>query len=188
MKVDTKHIVAMFDEIKALLGGIEETFREGESVEETVLMIADNVKSVIMAFSNQHMTQQQPTAFKKEHAFLKRYDILHDKSNMPHVGLTPDENIEFFKGKFYIYLKRDLKKVELPANLNKQELILYIEDNVVINGPMSYAITSPELDRYAYNILDIVVSEILEHRRKYPQIELKLDKPTKASKALIDIL
>lgn len=188
MKVDTKHIVAMLDEIKALLGGIEETFREGENVEQTIFLIADNVKSVMMSFSNQHMTHTQPAQSKKEHPFLRRYDVLHKKSNLVHVGLTPDENIEFFKAKFYLFLKRELQKVELPVNLNRQQLIVYIEDNVVMGGPMSYAITSTEMDRYAYHILDIIVLEILEYRRKYPQIELILDNPKKASKALIDII
>lgn len=185
MKVDTKHVIEMFDEIKALLGGIEETFREGENVEDTIYSIADNVKAVMMAFSNQFMIPQKPETFKKEHSFLKKYDVLNSKDGK---GLTPEENIEFFKAKFYLYLKRQLQTVELPVNVNKFQLITFIEDNVVINGPMKYAITSPELDRYAYTILDIITTEIFEYRRKYPQIELQLDKPIRTGKALIDII
>lgn len=187
MKVDSRLIVQLFEEVKYLLDGIDQIFREGEYVEEGINSIAENVKTMFSAFTIDHMTPATLSR-KKEHSFLYDQVKLVDKTEAG-LGLTPEENITLFKARFYLTLKKQIAKQDLPINCHQGEIENFIENEVVPNTTYeSYFFT--DFQSTMYNVIKLISREIVEHRKKHPQISMSFDNPTDKpkSKNLIDIL
>lgn len=189
MKVDSKNIAQAFVEIKALLAGIDDIFRDGEYVEECINSIGKDITSIINVFTIEHMTPKA-AAVDKRPTFIKRYDELIDKAEMGinGPGLTPTENGEIFMARFYLFLKRELPKHEIPFKGKPGEIEDFIYYNIVLGTTYEGYFIS-EFDRQANTVLRIVEKEILEHRRRFPQMQLDLEikNPIKSNN-LIDIL
>ncbi|MFD2874062.1 hypothetical protein ACFS5N_16385 [Mucilaginibacter ximonensis] len=187
MKVDSKHIANLFVEIKSLLDGIDQVFREGEYVEEGISSIAENIKTMLSAFTIDNMTPVTAET-KKEHYFIQAQERLMDKRDAG-VGLTPEENVLFFQARFYITLKKQAAKQELPINCHQADLETYLENEVICNTPYeSYFNT--DFNHTMYQTIKLVAREIMAHRKKHPQITMAFDKPSdqQKSKNLIDII
>jgi hypothetical protein len=184
MKVDSKHIVELFTEIKCLLDSIADIIQMGDDgMEDYILSTAKDIRTVINVFSIDHMTPIiKPD---KEPAFLKRHVELNDKSQQPGVGLEPYENVLLFKARFYLFLRRELLKIDLQAfqNHNLHNDIF----NEVVFDSRYYSYFSTDFERPGYAVIELVANEIIEHRRKHPQLAMSFDKPLQeVSKALIN--
>src|SRR3569833_282099 len=125
MKVDAKLVRECFNEVKALLIGVDEVFRDGYYVEEGISSIADNIKTVLNSFAIDHMTPVQKEA-KREHYFLSRYDELRDRVEM-NLGLDEHENTLLYNAKIYLFLKRAIRDQEIPSGVNQAGLVNWIE-------------------------------------------------------------
>lgn len=185
MNVDSKHIVECFDEIKCLLIGITEIIQEGDDgFEQAIISQTEDIKKVINAFTIDKMTPVVKQT-KQEHYFLSTHLKLHDKSQNGS-GLTPKENLLLFKARFYLFLKRELPKHELPINLSLYELGNHIAYAIIPNTTYN-SFFNTDFDETMLRTIDLVATEIIEHRRKYPQIEIDLN-PTVKNNSLIDII
>jgi hypothetical protein len=185
MKVDSKNIMELFTEIKCLLEGIPELIQMGDDgFENSIINTTEDIKKVINVFTIEFMTPVTKEV-SKEPDFLKSHLILHEKSQEG--GMTPYENVQLFKARFYLFLKRELAKIDLQPVKNL-ELHNFIMNDVVV-GSKYYSYFSTDFDRPAYAIISLVADEIIAQRKKYPQMAMKFDVPSTASSAkLIDKL
>jgi hypothetical protein len=186
MKVDSKNLVEVFNEVKYLLDGMADAIRMGDDgFENDILSLGQDIKTVINVFTIEHMTPV--TKPDKEPQFLKRHVELHDKANEG-AGMTPDENIQLFKARFYLFIKKALQDIDLQliSNLDLHNAIM---DKVVIDSRY-YSYFNTDFDRAAYNVLDLIADEIRQHRKRHPQLSMNFEKPTEAtkSKKLVDLI
>jgi hypothetical protein len=190
MKVDSKYIVPLFDTLKGIIQDVQYSFRECEDVEQCEGVLnytSDQVFTLIATFTNEHLTP----ILKPETnlpSFVKVYEKL---VNDPPIGRdqSSSESQAVFKSQFYYYMKRKFEKHpidDIPNDKLQNHILSELAMNDVRYG--NYFFT--KLAAAAEDVIDVICAEILENRRKYPQLVLSIDKNPheKSSKKLIDLI
>ena len=185
MKIDSKHILEAFSEIKFLLLGIEEIIASGDDgFEDSVCITVKDINKIMTGFAVDYMTPKEPEV-KVSQKFLKKHEQLHDKEQDETITLA--ERTELFRARYYLYLLKAIRDLTLPFTLDRGELEAFIYDNSVA-GSVWEQFYRTDYFRDAHHVLDAVVDEIVAERKKYPQIQLFTEITKPQSRLLIDML
>lgn len=181
MKVDSKAVTECFDQIRYIIAGIEDTIRSGDDgFEEAVQSQSNDIVTIIKMFTAQHLTPPPPRS--KKHEFLERYSEVNDRAE------SYQDNVDLVKARLYLWLKRELKKIDLPYNLQEHNAYNFIYD-AIVSGSSSEHWWFSAFERVAIWTLDLIVTEAYEERRKHPQLLMPLDTPKQEiSKKLVDLI
>lgn len=193
MKVDSIHIVQLFTEIKSLLSGIEESIREGDdSIEDYVLNASDDIKKMVNVFTIDYMTPiTKEPSMPKKYGFQKTAERLLSRQDWGIGGdrTTPSENEALFKNQVYKFLKGELRNHDFTLIAEEHKIHEYLEVTVLANTKYEeYFFTDFSDDMY--RVIGLVAKEIVDFKRKNPQLQMFPDQmpPAKASTKLIDLL
>jgi hypothetical protein len=193
MKVDSKHIAELFTEIKSLLSGVEESVRTGDDgIEDYVISTAEDIKKMVNVFTIDYMTPRtKEPSMPNKYEFQRTAERLLSRQDFQigGSGHTPSENSALFKNQFYSFLKRELIKHDFTLISEEYKISEYLEVTVLANTKYEeYFFTDFSEDMY--RVILLVAKEIVEFKRKNPQLEMFPDKtqPAKASSKLIDLL
>ncbi|MBD1394281.1 hypothetical protein [Mucilaginibacter glaciei] len=170
MKVEATVVLDSFNQIKFLLTGIAETIRSGDDgIEDSVESQAKDIRTIINTFVIDHLTPKDKTS--KEHRFLAEYERLNHRTE------SFNDNIMLVKAKLYLYLKRELHKVDIPITLPEYEAHNFIYNALILDSGNEGWFFDDVLRRGAESALELIVKELYEQRRKFPQLAMTLETP-----------
>ena len=171
MKVDSKFIIELINDVSWYAVGIKETCQMGGDVFENISQQADEIKKMLIKFQASYLTKEdRTTPVDKSYSYLKIMEKALRNKDIHNDPLSPEENVAIVQAKVYSFIKRTIRDNGIPEGLNSFDLRIYIE-NLLYNW--QYFKTHEK--NFLYSIYDVCVditNEIIEFRKKNPQLKL----------------
>ena len=170
MKVESKPICDFFEQLKYFVDQINETIRSGDDgFQECVYDQTSEIKKALDSFAILNLT---PVTVKEktELEYLKFYNK--NASVYEIKSFAADENVKIYKAELYLFIKRALREMKGNdlAQVPNNELYNWIETYTIFNGSIyEKLVGSNEWYRPSLNVVNDIVNEIIDQRKKAPQ-------------------
>lgn len=193
MKVDSKQIMPFIETLKSLLNDLSNSFPECDEREQVIDCFDythEQIKSVLNEFQIKNLTPVNKELKNHLPGFVQSRDrLLDEEHGAEHVQSDYELKVHFMAQQYFI-IKRKIANDGVDHLFTRDKISFHIYHYLIYTDDDMNIYLKNKYGAYLHDVIDTIIDEIIEARRKAPQMKLDLEiKPAEEkSNKLIDNL